>query len=94
MTYIGGVFDLAINSSFSLMSSLSLGYSSNLSAKPKEEKNSKSKFQLNWNYHCWIQKSWVFLDHHFKLKLAIHFYSCFPYIRNTDKKINYIDILT
>lgn len=45
MTYIGGVFDLAINSSFSLMSSLSLGYSSNLSAKPKEEK----RVNLNFN---------------------------------------------
>lgn len=43
-TYIGGVFDLAINSSFSLMSSLSLGYSSNLSAKPKEEKIVKVNF--------------------------------------------------
>lgn len=37
-TYIGGVLDLAINSSLSLMSSLSLGYSSNLSAKPEEKK--------------------------------------------------------
>lgn len=33
---MGGVFDFAINSSFSLMSSRSFGYSSNLSASPGE----------------------------------------------------------
>jgi len=35
---MGGVLDLDISSSFNLMSSLSFGYSSNLSAKPKKKK--------------------------------------------------------
>lgn len=37
LTYIGGVALLAIKSSFNLISSFNLGYSSNLSAKPKNK---------------------------------------------------------
>ncbi len=53
VSYMGGVLVAAINSSFSRMSSLCFGYSSNLSAKPKARQSAQLTQSHSW---AWERK--------------------------------------
>ena len=52
LTYIGGIFVVSISSSLSRISSLSLGYSSNLMASPgKRHEEDYQNEKETFNYH-------------------------------------------